>query len=80
MKRSHMLLLKANTEWIEKHEAGHTSAPQPLGPAPQEPFKEACGRWHAQLVIVPLVIKLASDNFVQGKCDTENHLDYMTNG
>lgn len=24
MKRSHMLLLKANTEWIEKHEAGHT--------------------------------------------------------
>ncbi|OBS75059.1 hypothetical protein A6R68_14418 [Neotoma lepida] len=39
---------------------------QPLGPAPQDPFKEACGRWHAQQVIVPLVIHLASDNFVQG--------------
>lgn len=57
-----MLLLKADTEQTDNHEAVRalSSAHWPLGPPPQEPSKEACGRGRTQQ---------ASDNFVKGRCD-----------
>lgn len=67
-----MLLLKTDTEWTGNHEANHTLTVNTglWDLHPKNHPKEFCGRCRAQP---------ASDNFVKGRCDPENLIDYMTN-
>lgn len=44
------------------------------------PRRPVEGGMLSRSLLTPLVIHLASGSFVKGKCDTENQLDYMTNG